>query len=749
MRIPFFSRKQPEQAEDNKSIPRGGEISFRDPMLYPKASMWTAYNPDIFVQRKGGLEVYDKMRRDEQIKACQWIKRLSVLCSGWDVEPIGDDPADLEAADFVKDVFVHIGGTFEEKIKEILSAMDYGYSVTEKVWGYMDSGWFRGKIGLANLKTRKPHRFDFDTDEYGNLRSKGLWQMNGQYKYDPRKFVIYSHGKEFDNWYGTSDLQSVYRPWWSKDVIIKFWNIFLEKYGMGIPYLRPAEGKTSIDPNVYRELKNVIFNLQNGSAIAQQTGDALIEILESKRRGQGEYDNAIQYYDRAIGHGLMMPSGLGFQDEKATGSLARSRVHFNVWMWIMMDMRKTTEEMIQEQVIKELVDYNFTVNDYPKFKFRPLEDEETGDLAKLWLEALEGKAVHPDAEDELHFRTLIKFPEKDRDELQEEFDQEKEAKKNTPPPFFRPGNPPNQAQEDKIELHVSRWFRDLTKYERRCDFARIEQDLDGVEGDARARLTEILKKQMHKTLNTVEKAGDKIDQKWVQSFGLQYGLEFQTEVKEFIRAAYEVGRIDASQEVARARGRSLSRYVVKIPPEKMIQFLEKNSFWIKGVLFDGLTKQIQALLLNALETGEAPGETLLKIRAAYEPYVGDPQKVLDQRQIEPYRIETVIRTNTTKAYARGRMAEYADPDLDGFVRAVQLSAILDTRTTDICTAADGKIILLDDPMSDRLLPPLHFNCRTIPVPVTEADGQFEATKQADLHRVAEKMPADFGGNVDK
>jgi SPP1 gp7 family putative phage head morphogenesis protein len=140
---------------------------------------------------------------------------------------------------------------------------------------------------------------------------------------------------------------------------------------------------------------------------------------------------------------------------------------------------------------------------------------------------------------------------------------------------------------------------------------------------------------------------------------------------------------------------------------------------------------------------------MLKIRAAYEPYVGDEQKVVDQRQIEPYRIETVIRTNTTKAYSHGRFTEFVDPDLNGFVRAVQLSAILDSRTTEICRAADGKIILLDDPMAKRLLPPLHFNCRTVPVPVTEADGEFEPSKQAELSKVLEDMPPSFGGNVDK
>lgn len=765
MRLPLIGRWfQPESRVAENAQPSRAEISYRDPILYPPGMLFPPYNPDIFAQTKGGLDIYERMRRDEQIKACQWIKRLAVLCSGWNVEAASEDGQDAEAADFVTDVFRRLGGTFEERIKEILSAMDYGFSITEKIWGYLDQGDFRGKISLRTLKTRKPHRWDFDTDEFGNLRPKGLWQSNGMYKYDPGKFVIYTHNKEFDNWYGTSDLQTVYRSWWSKDVIIRFWNMFLEKFGMGVPWLHPAENKDRIQEPTYTNLKNAIFNLQQGSAIAQQTGDALIEILESKRRGQGEYNEAIQYHDRAIGRGLLMPSGLGYADEaKGGGSYARSQTHFDVWVWVMQDLRKTVEEMINEQIVHELVDYNYSVTIYPSFKFTPLDEADSNELAKLWIEAINGRAVHPNADDELHFRKVIKFPERDRDELEDELEEEKAIKEeerkakieSIGKPVFGggqngPGGKQKQGKDEKKTFSTRVWFRDLTKVERRVDFARIEKDLDGIEYEALTRLTRLLRKQEEKLIQTLEKAlaSGKIDQRWIQSLALQYGVEFQSEIKEFLRAGYEVGRTDAVSEISRAKKEIISP-VIKIPPEATIAALEKNSFWIKNVTYDGLTKRIQGLLINSLETGEAHAETLMKVRAAYDPYVGDIQKVIDQKQIEPYRIETLIRTNTTKAYAWGKWAEFNDPDLEGYVRAVQLSAIIDTRTTDICRRADKKIVALDDPMAKRLLPPLHHNCRTVIIPITEVDGQFEPTKQVELTGVLEEMPPEFGGNVDK
>jgi SPP1 gp7 family putative phage head morphogenesis protein len=779
---PFQKKEQP--VEEKKPVVVGGtEISLRDPQMYPKGLVQYPYNEDIFVQRKGGLHIYDKMRRDEQVKACQWLKRLSVLCSGWTVESSSDENQDIEVADFCTEVFKRLKGTLEERVKQILTAMDFGFSVTEKIWGLISDGDFRGKIGLIELKTRKPHRWDFLTDAHGNLMPMGLWQMNGQYKYDQAKFVIYSHQKEFDNWYGRSDLQEAYRPWWSKDIIIRFWNIFLERYGMGIPFLHANEGRTLTDPD-YTDLKNAIFNLQAGSALATKSDNALIDILESTRRGTGEYEKAVTYYDRAIGKALLMPSGLGFSEDTKSGSYARSQTHFDLWLWIMMDLRKITEEtIINEQIIRELVDYNYTVKKYPQFKLLPLEQDEKSELAKLWLQAIEGRAVHPDAEDELHFRRLIKFPEQEEDELKEKYEIELNKRPSGLPPSWpgmgwelqktqidESGNPiddekngkgqqpfppnkqeippqkPKEEKETKHEHYAKIWHRELTKYEKRVDFGKIEKELDRLEDDTRVRLREILTKQRNKLVKTIEKAT--INMNWINALGLQYGIEFQAIVRDFMRTGFEMGRGHAREVIAKAKQRA-NFQIVKMPPKQTIQMLEKSAFWIKNVTFQGLVKQVQGLLINALETGESIAETMQKIESVYLPYVGDTQIIRDQEQIEPYRIETLIRTNGTKAYSQGQMVEYKDPELEGFVRAIQLSAILDTRTTSICRNADQTIIMLDDPILPRMTPPLHHQCRTVPVPITVIDGEFEPSKQTVLHGVLELAPADFGGNVDK
>jgi len=308
---------------------------------------------------------------------------------------------------------------------------------------------------------------------------------------------------------------------------------------------------------------------------------------------------------------------------------------------------------------------------------------------------------------------------------------------------------PFQPQGKEKQM-ARKWHRDLTKVEKRFDFSATEKALDGLEADTQERLVAILKKQQTKLTDKVKRAleADKLNNNWIRSLQLQYGTEFQTVVGEYIRSVFDLGRSDAAQLVAKARGKDYQA-VIKMPPKQAMERLAQDRFWIKGVVFDGILTDVQALLLEALKNGEPTAETMQKVTSVYEKYIGDPQKIVDQKQIKPYRIETLIRTNGTRAYNTGMMTEYNDPDLDGFVRAVQVSAILDTRTTDICRHADGKIFMLDDPMAGQLTPPLHFNCRTVLIPVTEADGEFEPSKTVELTGIRQLMPKDFGGTPDK
>ncbi|HXK27213.1 MAG TPA: minor capsid protein [Candidatus Binatia bacterium] len=151
-------------------------------------------------------------------------------------------------------------------------------------------------------------------------------------------------------------------------------------------------------------------------------------------------------------------------------------------------------------------------------------------------------------------------------------------------------------------------------------------------------------------------------------------------------------------------------------PTAAVKWMREKPFWVTGVLNDRLTNEARGILVNALKTGEPLAVTVEKLAAAFEPYRGNPNVLKDGEPPSPHRLETIVRTNTTEAYNQGRISTFIRPDMMPFLDGIEYSAILDSRTTEVCRFLDGKIFRPESPDLAALLPPNHSNCRSIVVP---------------------------------
>lgn len=79
------------------------------------------------------------------------------------------------------------------------------------------------------------------------------------------------------------------------------------------------------------------------------------------------------------------------------------------------------------------------------------------------------------------------------------------------------------------------------------------------------------------------------------------------------------------------------------------------------------------------------------------------------------RIGTIVRTNSSRAFNDGRMAQFEEAG--DLIQAFQLSAILDDRTTPFCNAHHGQIITTNHPLWGAVQMPNHFNERSVWVPI--------------------------------
>lgn len=365
------------------------------------------YNPDLLALKKGGLKVYHEMRLDDQAKAALHLKKSAILHPGWTIEC-----EDEELAEFVEHVFSAMEGTIEDVVRSILSAYDYGFSLHEKVYTYLEDGPFKGKIGIQAIKQKSPTRILFKTDEYGNLLPDGIVQVQatGELRAMPtEKFIRHTYQKEFDNFYGESDLRAAYRFWFLKVNFFRYWGMYLERFG--IPLAIGKSSTTTLAPADQEKFRKLVANLQAGmSAVLPK--DLEIEFKEAARTDRGTFQQAIDACDTRIARAVLMPTLLGLSAGQKEGSLARSQTEESTFDMVLGGDSRAVQDVVNEQLVRPLVDMNYgKQEEYPKFCFKPMREDDKKAFVTAWADAVSKQAATSTTETDKHVRSLLGFPE--------------------------------------------------------------------------------------------------------------------------------------------------------------------------------------------------------------------------------------------------------------------------------------------------------------------------------------------------
>jgi phage gp29-like protein len=374
------------------------------------------YNPDDLIGRRG-LKIYTQMRRDEQIKAALSTKKFATIASGWEIV-IDDDNKDRKDLEdmkrFVEFSAREMSGTVEVWLRDAMTALDYGYSISEPTYQLCEYGEWKGFYTWKALKVRRPDQIEFEQDQFGNLSENGVLQ--GQKRLPAKRFAIYSYRKEFDNLYGTSDLREAYRAWFCKDTLIKYMAMALERYGHPIPV---AKTTTTLGDADKALLLSMLQNLQARTALIIPATIEL-DFHQPDPRAAAQFIPALNKLDEWIAMAILMPNLIGMGGGATEeGSLARSETEFDTFLWVVEQLRAELTEFINDRIIKVLLDLNFNVEDgiYPQFKFRELTHERKLQILDLYNKALAATAVTKTREDEETYRAMAGFPELPEDEV--------------------------------------------------------------------------------------------------------------------------------------------------------------------------------------------------------------------------------------------------------------------------------------------------------------------------------------------
>ncbi len=168
---------------------------------------------------------------------------------------------------------------------------------------------------------------------------------------------------------------------------------------------------------------------------------------------------------------------------------------------------------------------------------------------------------------------------------------------------------------------------------------------------------------------------------------------------------------------------------------KMLARERARAFTVAGIVEKDILNSTRLLVTKAVDQGWSIEDFQRGLREANVKYTGTAFGTAAKAgdPIKPYHAETILRTNFTTIYNRGRMALMNDPDVVQFVPAYQYSAVLDTRTRETHAFMDGRIYLRDDPIWNEWTPSNGYNCvlpgtiirvkrnseRTVPQPIED------------------------------
>lgn len=354
--------KKPELNEiattgDGKDITRG----FLDPLAIMQST------DSILLGRGGGdYKIYTEVLRDDQVAACFGQRRLAVVGKDWHIEAGGKSRKDKAAADYLKEQLQNVG--WDKATNLMLYGVYYGFAVAEAM--YAPDG---NTIALADIKVRDRRRFGFDG--LGRLRMKTPGSPKGELMPD-RKFWAFSTGADHDDEpYGMGLGHWLYWPAFFKRNGLKYWLLFLEKFGQ-------PTAKGTYGPNATPEERAKL--LQALAAIATESGVSIpegmkIELIEAARSGTADYVALYDRMDSAIAKVIL---GQTASTQGTPGKLGNDELQGDVRLDLIKADADLVCESFNRSVAKWLTEWNFPGAEPPRVYRKVAPDEDTAKRAE-------------------------------------------------------------------------------------------------------------------------------------------------------------------------------------------------------------------------------------------------------------------------------------------------------------------------------------------------------------------------------
>ncbi len=336
------NKNKPTETQNKRELQLAKEVATRNVAEYITGLDYLP-NPDTILKAQGGnIKVYREMI-DAHLDAVKNKRFAAITSRAWTID---GSKGDQNKAKFVEEYLWNID--LRNVISQMLEALGFGYAVHEIVWNAVSTDL--GVLILPTaIKDRKQEWFKFGNDGELLLQAKD----STRHEMPDRKFLVTRNRPTATNPYGEPVYARCFWPMAFKKGGLKFWMIFVEKYGMPKAVGKIPPGATDKEQSTFLRMLSGL--VRDAVAVIPQTGS--VELLETKMSGTNPHSEIVAWADSEISKAWLGET-LTTEQTNSGGTQAMATVHNDVRLDLALDDAAMIESSFN-QLIRWIYEINW------------------------------------------------------------------------------------------------------------------------------------------------------------------------------------------------------------------------------------------------------------------------------------------------------------------------------------------------------------------------------------------------------
>jgi len=220
------------------------------------------------------------------------------------------------------------------------------------------------------------------------------------------KLLVLTHQQEGDNWQGVSILRSAYQNWYYKKTFYQIDAVKHERQALGVVDIEyPGNASKEDRAEAVRAAQNIRANEQS---YIEHPSNWKITYLDMKAHTTADPKESISHHDRQILKNMAVQY-IDIGSAGSSGSYSASTDQRRLLELQDQAIAAQIAARINDKVVKAIVDMNFNVTDYPKWKVGQIGQENVQELTEAVAKMASSKLLTPTDQDEEHVRKVLRF----------------------------------------------------------------------------------------------------------------------------------------------------------------------------------------------------------------------------------------------------------------------------------------------------------------------------------------------------